>query len=358
MPDVNTVDTPERETAEARMSFGEHLDELRRRILHSLYGAVFGVGLCIYFMYDIFGIIARPYRIAARVHHVPDVFNTLKPQEGFMTYITLAIEAGLILTSPWIIYQIWQFVAAGLYPRERRIVYRYVGPSSLLFLLGVAFFYFIVLPMTLSFFLGFTAHTAGPAPTPTWLEQKLFGIQEPIGPSTSAPASAPATAPTTMPVLTADPPDQPEGMAAIYFHQPESRVKVKIGSQIYTMMVAQEGSLFTNMWRADDYLSFVAFSSLVFGLAFEMPMVILILAQTGIVQTQTFRNVRKYAYFGILVAAVAAAPSGDLMTLMFLFVPLVALYEVGIVVAALVVREPREREKPERRAPEEPEELE
>jgi sec-independent protein translocase protein TatC len=360
MPDLDPADTEEAAVAEARMSFGEHLDELRRRILNALYGAVFGVGFCIYFMYDIFAIIARPYRLAARVHHVPDIFNTLKPQEGFMTFITLAIEAGLILTSPWIIYQLWQFVAAGLYPRERRIVYRYVGPSSLLFLLGVAFFYFVVLPMTLTFFLGFTANTAGPPPQPTWLERHLYGIHEPIGGSATAPAATaaatgPATSqpqPITMPVLTADPSDLPEGTAALYFHEPEARVKVKIGKDIYTMLVAQENSLFTNNWRADDYLSFVAFSSLVFGVAFEMPMVILILAQTGIVGTQTFRNVRKYAYFGILIAAVAAAPSGDLMTLMFLFLPLIGLYEIGIIIAALVVREPRDAS----REPQEPEE--
>lgn len=346
MPEIQPEEPPAEES-QARMSFGEHLDELRRRIVRSLLGGLVGVGLCIYFMYDIFDLIARPYRIAARAHNIPDIFNTLKPQEAFMTYITLAIEAGLILASPWIIYQLWQFIAAGLYPRERRIVYRYIAPSSLLFLTGVAFFYFIVLPMTLSFFLGFTLNTAGPAPTPTWLERHLLGVREPMGPSTGNAATQPA--PTTMPVLTADPPPAPEGVAFLYFHQPEARVKVKVGNNIYTMMVSQEGSLFTNMWRANDYLDFVSFSALVFGAAFEMPMVILILAQTGIVRVKTFRDVRKYAYFGILIVAVAAAPSGDLLTLMFLFLPLIALYELGIVISALVVRRPPDD------SPEEPE---
>jgi sec-independent protein translocase protein TatC len=96
--------------------------------------------------------------------------------------------------------------------------------------------------------------------------------------------------------------------------------------------------MIVNTWRADDYLSFVAFTALIFGIAFEMPMVILILAQIDLVQTQTFRNIRKYAYFGILIAAVIAAPSGDLMTLGFLFIPLVVLYEVGIIAAAIATR--------------------
>jgi sec-independent protein translocase protein TatC len=322
----------ETEETQARMTFGEHLEELRKRIMQSLYGAVFGVGVCIYYMYDIFDLVARPYRIVARAHHVPDVFNTLKPQEGFMTLISLAIKAGLIVTSPWIIYQLWQFVAAGLYPRERKIIYRYVGPSALLFLLGVAFFYFIVLPMTLSFFFSFTSQSAGPVPQPNLLERKLLGVQEPAG---TQPATA--TAPATMPVLRDDPPPTPEGQGLIYYHDLEGRVKLRVGNRIISLLMSEEGSMFTNIWRAEDYLGFVAFTALIFGVAFEMPMVILILAQVGIVQTQTFRNVRKYAYFGILIAAVAAAPSGDLMTLLFLFIPLVLLYELGIVLAAIVV---------------------
>ncbi len=330
---------PDLEATQTRMTFGEHLEELRRRVMNSLYGAIFGVAFCVYYLYDIFDLIARPYRIAAKIHHVPDVFNTFKPQEGFMTLLTLALQSGLVLTSPWIIFQIWKFIGAGLYPRERKIVYRYVGPSALLFLLGVAFFYFIVLPATLNFFFTFTAHSASPPPVPTQLEKWMMGIKDPpptTGPATTA-TSAPASSPMFLPARDTDPPDPPPGQAVMYYDTRDDQVKIRVGNHIDVLLVSEEGSMFINMWRASDYLGFVAFTALIFGLAFEMPMVILILAQVGIVETQTFRNMRKYAYFGILIAAVFAAPSGDFMTLLFLFVPLLFLYELGIVLAAIVV---------------------
>ncbi len=265
---------------------------------------------------------------------------TLKPQEAFFTYLTLAAEAGLILTSPWIIYQLWKFVAAGLYPRERKIIYRYVGPSILLFLLGVAFFYFIVLYMTLSFFFSFTANSAGPTPTPNALERFLVRIYGQAPPAQTAPATATGTAPlfTGIPVFDHDPSPPAAGQAILYYDSTHGEIKLRTATETDVIPVAPENSYFTNVWRASDYLSFVAFTALIFGLAFEMPMVILVLAQIDLVQTQTFRNIRRYAYFGILAAAVVAAPSGDIMTLAFLFVPLVALYEIGIVAASIATR--------------------
>jgi sec-independent protein translocase protein TatC len=103
-------------------------------------------------------------------------------------------------------------------------------------------------------------------------------------------------------------------------------------------MVVAQGTLIINTWRSDDYLNFVAFTALIFGLAFELPMVMLVLAQIDIVQAKSYRSMRKYAYFGIVVGAVIVAPSGDIMTLAFLFIPLVVLYELGILVAAFATR--------------------
>jgi sec-independent protein translocase protein TatC len=338
------------EAAETRMTFGEHLDELRKRIMRSLFGAFFGVALCCVFMYKIFDLIARPYRIAAAAHGALDVFSSLKPQEVFMTYVTLAFQVGLIISSPWIIFQIWQFIAAGLYPRERKIIYRYLAPSCVLFLMGVAFFYFIVLPMTLSFFFSFTAHTAGPRPEPNWFEQYIIKVggslpEKAAATAPSATAAATQAAPMVIPELTADPGQVAPGSAMIYYNATEGRIKVKTSERVMTLMEIQQDSLFINQWRADDYLGFVSFSALIFGIAFEMPMVIFILARTDIVRVQTFRKTRKYAYFVILILAVFAAPSGDPMTLGVLFLPLIGLYELGIFVSAMVVK--REAEEPE-----------
>jgi sec-independent protein translocase protein TatC len=394
---------------QARMSFGEHLDELRKRVVRALYGGLIGIGLCVYFMWDIYRVVMRPYRLVALQYGLNDAFSTLKPQENFFTVLTLAIKAGLILTSPWIIFQLWQFVSAGLYKKEKRIVYRYVGPSALLFLIGVGFFYFIVLPLTLSFFVTFPQGSAASAPPkPNWLDRWLLRMEEPQKAATQPGLSTRFAAlenarrwlpgeekpgPTQLPVLGEDPPAPPEGLAILYYnaaqqqvkmrlhdrvmvlpagatdangaakveaqalpaleedppappegvalmyyHAGERRVKVRLSNMVQVPMMQRQGDLIMSNWRSDDYLNFVAFTALIFGLAFELPMVMLVLAQVNIVAAQTYRNVRKYAYFGIVVGSVIVAPSGDIMTLAFLFVPLIVLYEVGIVASAFVTR--------------------
>ena len=82
---------------------------------------------------------------------------TLNVQEAFMTYMKVSFIAGLVIASPWIFYQLWLFVAAGLYPHERKYVHTYLPMSVILFLGGVAFCFFAVLPVVLDFLLGFNS---------------------------------------------------------------------------------------------------------------------------------------------------------------------------------------------------------
>ncbi len=328
---------------QARMTFGEHLDELRKRIIRALLGGIIGVGVCVFFMFDIYKFVVHPYMVTAARHGLPEAMTTLRPQEAFFTFLTLAVKAGLILTSPWIIYQLWQFVAAGLYKKEKRIVYRYVGPSVFLFLLGVAFFYFIVLPLTLEFFFSFSLHAGGATGEMNWWDRTLSRLVEnapiPAPPATTSATGAGVEASGMMiPALDHDPPAPPEGQALMFYHTLERRVKIVLHDQTMVPMVVAQGALIINTWRSDDYLNFVAFTALIFGLAFELPMVMLVLAQIDIVRAASYRSMRKYAYFGIVVAAVIVAPSGDILTLAFLFVPLVLLYEVGIIGAAFATR--------------------
>jgi sec-independent protein translocase protein TatC len=337
-----TSDSEDPETTQVRMTFGEHLEELRKRIIRSFLGSIFGIVLCVYFINDIIRFIVHPYRVALIAHHLPDLFTYSKPAEPVITYLTLGFQAGLILSSPWIIYQIWCFVAAGVYDRERGVVYRYVGAGGLLFLTGVAFLYLIVLPMTLNFCIGFTGDTGGPPPTPTWIENLIIGKSDsrkidtaklPPGDSEEVLRMIPR-----LPIVATDPPAPSDGQGYMFYNATEGKVKVRVGKESLTLLVVQGGSLFTNLPRLDDYIGFVMFAALVFGLAFEMPMVIVILAQIGIVQTQTFRNVRKYAYFVLSIVSAVAAPSADVMTMMCLMLPLMALYEAGIIAASVVVR--------------------
>ena len=252
------------------------------------------------------------------------------------------------MASPWIIYQLWQFVAAGLFPRERKIVYRYTAPSALpAFCCERRIFLFLVLPMSLNFFMTFSAHTARRAsPRPTGLE-RMIGLGRTIPPQ-SPPSTAAAT-PARPPLRirhsacvrasAADPPVTAQtGSSTSTSIRAPAASSCATASESRYLLDSEPGSLFNNMWRYDDYLSLVMFTSLVFGVAFELPMVILILAQTGIVETKSFRSARKYAYFIIVIVAAIAAPSGDLMNLTCLSVPLLALYELGILAADIMVR--------------------
>jgi sec-independent protein translocase protein TatC len=326
------------EETQVRMGFGEHLEELRKRLIYSIVGSIGFVVVCLYYSRDIVFYLVRPYLLALKAHGYPTIFSFDKPPSVVINYLSIGVKAGLILASPWIIYQIWLFVAAGLYQKERRIIYRYITPSALLFLLGIAFFYFLVLPLTLNFFIGFTDHTAIKPPQATWLEQQLGLDSVPKGVSTTQPATQQNMPPLQIPVVTSDPPKPPDGYGYLYFNLTDGVMKFRVGDQISVLMVAQDGSLFSNVPQFDEYIDFLTFMSLIFGLAFEMPMVILILAQIGLVTPATFRKIRKYAYFAIAIISCVAAPSTDPLTMMCLMVPLIALYEAGVVAASIAVR--------------------
>jgi sec-independent protein translocase protein TatC len=325
------------EETQVRMGFGEHLDELRKRLIYSIMGSVGFVVVCLYYSRDIVFYLVRPYLLALKAHGYPTIFGFDKPPSVVINYLSIGVKAGLVLASPWIIYQIWLFVAAGLYQKERKIVYRYITPSAILFLLGVAFFYFLVLPLTLNFFIGFTDHTAIKPPQATWLEQELGLNSVPKG--VNATQAATQTAPLLqIPVVTSDPSKPPDGFGYLFFNLTDGVMKFRVGDQTMVVMVAQDGSLFSNVPQFDEYIDFLTFMSLIFGLAFEMPMVILILAQIGLVTPATFRKIRKYAYFVIAIISCIAAPSTDPLTMMCLMVPLIALYEAGVIAASIAVR--------------------
>jgi sec-independent protein translocase protein TatC len=89
--------------------------------------------------------------------------QTLAPAEAFMAYIKISFIAGLILTCPWVFYQLWMFVAAGLYPQERRYIHVAIPFSAGMFVIGALFFLFVVAPMAFNFFLNFGAKVVGVA---------------------------------------------------------------------------------------------------------------------------------------------------------------------------------------------------
>ncbi len=149
----NTETTEITETNEEhKMSLTEHLVELRKRLTNSLIALGIGFGVCYYYKDWIFDIVTRPLtQVLPKNSYL--IYTGLT--EAFFTYMKVAFFASLIITSPFILYQIWKFIAPGLLPKEKKYVVPFVISSSGLFITGVLFGYFIALPPAFEFFVSF-----------------------------------------------------------------------------------------------------------------------------------------------------------------------------------------------------------
>jgi sec-independent protein translocase protein TatC len=172
---------------------------------------------------------------------------TLGPLEGITILFLVCTITGLVITSPWVFYQIWAFVAAGLYRHERHYVLKFLPVSLGLFLAGVFLCFFGVLPVTLGFLLQINV----------WLN---------IEPSL----------------------------------------------------------------RLSEWMGFATILPLVFGICFQTPLVMLFLERVGILQAEDFRKNRKYAILIMVVVAALVTPGPDVFSQCMLAVPMIALYELGI----------------------------
>ncbi|MBI3364819.1 MAG: twin-arginine translocase subunit TatC, partial [Ignavibacteriae bacterium] len=134
------------------MSFLDHLEELRWRIVKAVLGLLAGVIVCgIFSDWIVNQVVLRPSQI---VNPPLKLINTI-PYGQITFYMMVVIVGGLILSSPWIIFQLWRFVEPGLKPKERKYISSIVVYTTLCFLLGVAFAYFVMLPYMLGFFAAF-----------------------------------------------------------------------------------------------------------------------------------------------------------------------------------------------------------
>jgi len=158
-PDPISPAHPEEESG-ARMSFFEHLVDLRKRLISALIGVGVGMGVGLAVSQYFIDFIVKPMQTALRANHLDDKLYYTSPAGYFSLVISLGLYLGIVLAMPWVLYQIWQFVAPGLYKHERRGVAGFIIPSMFLFLGGIAFGYFIVLPTMLNFLVGMT--TNGP----------------------------------------------------------------------------------------------------------------------------------------------------------------------------------------------------
>ncbi len=232
---------------EKKLPLTAHLQELRSRLIASFIAIGIGFIVCYTFSQTLFDILAKPlFKLLPQGGSL--IFTSVA--EAFFTYMKVAFIGGLILASPFVLYQIWAFVAPGLYRHEKRYVLPLLFGGSFFFLLGILFGYFIAIPVGFKFLLGYAADLIKPMPS------------------------------------------------------------------------------------MKEYLSFSIKFLLAFGLVFEFPVVLVMLARIGIIDARMMAKQRKYAILLIFIFAAVLTPP-DLISQLIMAFPLIGLYEWSILLAKI-----------------------
>jgi sec-independent protein translocase protein TatC len=139
----------------ARMSFLEHLEELRTRLLHSIYGLAIVYLGCLIFAKSLFQVLAGPFIGAVANYKPPLTLTQLTVMEAFyVQYLKVPLVFGVFIAAPWLMYQAWAFISPGLYRRERRWAMPFILSTTTLFVVGGVFGYFVALRFAISFLVG------------------------------------------------------------------------------------------------------------------------------------------------------------------------------------------------------------
>jgi len=150
MPEVTTTVEPieAEEERMTSMSFLEHLEELRKRIFHALVAVAVGMAICWWYHQALFGFMQKPILEVLKPHGI-DKLVVLTPTEAFNLYLKISALAGLFVTSPYVLYQVWLFISPGLYRREKKYAVPFMFSTVVLFLGGGYFGYRLVFPAAL-----------------------------------------------------------------------------------------------------------------------------------------------------------------------------------------------------------------
>ncbi|MCC7416815.1 MAG: twin-arginine translocase subunit TatC [Acidobacteria bacterium] len=143
---------PEEDDDAGKMSFLEHLDELRKRIVNACIGIGVGIAAGFWFIPRIFDFVLAPTR-AVLPPGVKMIYT--QPGEAFGLYITISLIAGFVIASPYVMYQVWMFIAPGLYSNEKKFAIPFVLLTSIGFLAGAAFNHYVAFPFMMAFFASF-----------------------------------------------------------------------------------------------------------------------------------------------------------------------------------------------------------
>lgn len=241
-------------------SLGDHWAELRRRVVLALSAMIAGCALCYIYAPDIYGFLVKPLANAMTDQGGTQRLIYTGLSEAFFTYIRVALFSGIFITFPILLFQIWIFIAPGLYKNERMVFSGFLVATPILFFLGGACVYYVVLPNVWPFFLSFQSSA----------EQTILPVQL------------------------------------------ETRVS--------------------------EYLDLIMALIFAFGLCFQLPVILALLARSGVINADFLRRGRKFAIIiAFIVAALLTPP--DLISQIILAVPILILYEISILIVTHVSRQ-------------------
>ena len=311
------------------MSFGDHLDELRRCLLRGLTGVGIAIIIALFFATDLMAFILQPLLVVLRSHGQRPEVLALSPPETFIVYLKISFLSGLIVAMPWLLYQMWDFVASGLYRHERKFAKTFIPLTAVLFAAGVAFLFVVVLPIVLNFFIAFSNRLDLPELSPSWLQKLVLSVED------QSPTTQPTIESERIPLLTDDPPGPEPG--EIWINTRARELRVMTGEEVLAMPLRStvSATAVNSQFSLQFYISFALSLALAFGLAFELPVVVVFLSLAGIVRAAEMAKGRRYVLFGIVVAAAMFTPP-DVISQILLAIPMMLLFEGGLLAARVL----------------------
>lgn len=257
----------------------EHLAELRNRLIWAVSSFIVAMLLCFVVADPILRFLLQPIEAAMRELGNPNpVMQYTAPQEYFFVLVRISMVAGLAVSFPIIGYQLWRFIAPGLYRSEKQAFLPFLIASPVLFFAGAVFAHYVVTPLAMNFFLGF--------------------------------ADAASLISAVIPALV----DTPEGVP---LPSPEA------------VKPASEGIEIVFQGKVNETLDISLKLIIAFGLCFQLPVLLTLMGKAGLVSSKGLAATRKYAVVLILIVAALVTPP-DVMSQLILFFAVYPLYEVSI----------------------------
>lgn len=324
---------------DVRMTLGEHLEELRTRLIRALIGLFVGAVLSYLFISYIQAFLMWPVSAIYEAHGLASEIRTMAPAEQFMTDLKVALIVGLILSAPYSIMQIWGFIAAGLYPQERKWVRAFAPVSIILFFTGAFFLIVVVNPLLLSFLLTYRTDLPNVGKyMPTFLIKGAAPMQ--VDPLPPEGAPLPGIMERIRSFEKEDPTNYPEGVP--WLNRTAREVRVRFGPNVYAMsqlrQVGQGSRVITDI-RFAEIVPFTLQLAAAFGIGFQVPVVVAFLAVLGIFSAADMAKFRRHVIFIMAIAAAIFTPSPDPFSMLMLLVPMIGLFEAGLLVARRIERQ-------------------